>query len=229
MAGTIVEVEIPSEQFALEQTLQRLETVRFDIEQLVASKEDLILPFVWVRTGKRDEIEDAFGDDDTVDDFQLVAEFDDEYLYQLEWSTRIEVLVNILVKQKGTVLAASGKGDKWNLRLLFGDRDAITETNEYCVEKGIDLEVQNIKSLSGHEEGRFGLSQEQRDALQVASDRGYYSVPRETSAEELAEELGISHQALSERLRRAHDALVTNTVVLGHGPTASSTDGTAAD
>ena len=30
-------------------------------------------------------------------------------------------------------------------------------------------------------------------------------------------ELGVSHQALSERLRRTHETLVKNTVILGRG------------
>lgn len=81
MTGTIVEAQLPTEQFTLEQTLQRLETVQFDIEQLVATNHDRVLPFVWIGNGNRDEIEDSFEDDHTVDDFDLIAEFDDECLY----------------------------------------------------------------------------------------------------------------------------------------------------
>jgi predicted DNA binding protein len=73
---------------------------------------------------------------------------------------------------------------------------------------GIDFDVMNIHDLTGHSGSRVGLTDCQQMALQVAAERGYYTVPRETTADELAEEFGISHQALSERLRRAHGNLV---------------------
>ncbi|WP_227378576.1 helix-turn-helix domain-containing protein [Haladaptatus halobius] len=35
-----------------------------------------------------------------------------------------------------------------------------------------------------------------------------YSIPRDATANDLAEELGVTHQALSERLRRVHGNLI---------------------
>lgn len=37
---------------------------------------------------------------------------------------------------------------------------------------------------------------------------GYFHVPRETTVDELGEELGVSSQSVSERLRRAHHNLI---------------------
>ncbi len=51
------------------------------------------------------------------------------------------------------------------------------------------------------------LTEPQREAIAEAYRQGYYDVPREISLEELANELDISHQALSERLRRANRVL----------------------
>ncbi|MFC7008889.1 helix-turn-helix domain-containing protein [Halalkalicoccus salilacus] len=41
---------------------------------------------------------------------------------------------------------------------------------------------------------------------------GYYDVPRTVTLTELANKLDISHQALSERLRRAHANLIDRTI-----------------
>ena len=43
---------------------------------------------------------------------------------------------------------------------------------------------------------------------------GYYSLPRQISTQEIADEFGISDQAVSERLRRGITTLVTNTLLL---------------
>lgn len=52
------------------------------------------------------------------------------------------------------------------------------------------------------------LTGKQRTALELAVGRGYYRNPREVELETLAEELGISRQALSYRLRTAERKLL---------------------
>ncbi|WP_458191145.1 helix-turn-helix domain-containing protein [Haladaptatus sp. NG-WS-4] len=208
MAGTIVEVTFPAKQFALEHTLNTLETVTFEVEQIVATNPDSLMPFIWITTSYRSLLEEAFTADESVAEFQLIADFETEYLYQLEWVDHIEHLIRILVTEKATVLAARGHENTWHLRLLFADHDSVTRTHEYCQEHGIEFDIENIKEFNNQRSARFGLTKTQQNALQLAADRGYYSVPRESTTEELAEALNVCHQALSERLRRGHGTLV---------------------
>ncbi|WP_049970146.1 helix-turn-helix domain-containing protein [Haladaptatus cibarius] len=215
MTGTIAEVTFPADTFALQRTLQKLDTTRFDIEQVVAHSRNRLLPFVWAGTSDHEAVESALLTDDSVRNFQLIAEFDTECLYQLEWVTKIDALVQILVEEQGAILTATGKKDTWNLRILFGDHDALARTYEHCETRGIDLEINTIQEFTQKRPGQFGLTQSQRQTLQLAHDRGYYSVPREVSAKTLAGELGVTHQSLSERLRRGHENLVKNTLAGG--------------
>ncbi|WP_266082027.1 helix-turn-helix domain-containing protein [Haladaptatus caseinilyticus] len=217
MTGTIVEVTIPAEQFALEHTLGELETVTLEIKQMVATNRDSLMPFAWIETDERTAIEEALTNDESVADFQLIAELDTECLYQLEWVARIDHLIRILVEENGTVLAATGQDDTWHLRLLFADHDAVRNTTEYCENNGLDFTVNNILEFNTDHRNRFDLTETQQRALQLAAERGYYSVPRDSTADDLAEELGITHQALSERLRRAHGNLVDQVFVESTG------------
>lgn len=57
--------------------------------------------------------------------------------------------------------------------------------------------------------GQFGLSDAQYETLITAYELGYFQVPRETTVDELGEELGVSAQSVSERLRRGHEKLVS--------------------
>ena len=54
-----------------------------------------------------------------------------------------------------------------------------------------------------------GVVERPARALVAAFEAGYYNIPRDVTLEELADELGISHQALSERFRRAYEGLIT--------------------
>ncbi|MFC3960273.1 helix-turn-helix domain-containing protein [Halovivax cerinus] len=57
-----------------------------------------------------------------------------------------------------------------------------------------------------------GLTDEQREALRIAYERGYFEIPRRTSLDALADELDIAASSVSERLRRAQTQLVQETV-----------------
>lgn len=59
----------------------------------------------------------------------------------------------------------------------------------------------------------YGLTAPQREALLLAVHRGYYNIPRQCTTVELAEQLDISDQAVTERLRRAIVTLTTNTLL----------------
>lgn len=52
------------------------------------------------------------------------------------------------------------------------------------------------------------MTDDQREALEAALQKGYYAIPSEATMAEIASDLDISQQALSERLRRGHRALV---------------------
>jgi hypothetical protein len=54
----------------------------------------------------------------------------------------------------------------------------------------------------------YDLTPAQREALAMAVDRGYFSSPREVSLSELATELSISKQAVSQRIRRANEKVL---------------------
>lgn len=51
------------------------------------------------------------------------------------------------------------------------------------------------------------LTDKQREMMQTASDMGYFEVPREVGLAAVADEIGISSQAASERLRRGQHKL----------------------
>lgn len=62
-------------------------------------------------------------------------------------------------------------------------------------------------------EWRLRIHFDDRETLVAGFDRGLFSVPRKTDLSTLAGDMDVTHQALSERLRRAHGTLVGNTLV----------------
>ncbi|AGB37152.1 helix-turn-helix domain-containing protein [Natronococcus occultus] len=215
MGGTVAEIELSPAEFVLEETIDDIEGLECEGERIVANADGEVMPFLWVDAPDLEGIEAAFESDETVDNVQLLADVDGERLYQMDWVRRVDALVQMLVEEEGTVLSAAGDADGWQFRLLFPDRDSLSRTNDYCRSNGIRFTLHSVYSLEEGRQGRFGLTDDQQDTLEMAFERGYYQIPREADMMALAEEIDISHQALSERLRRAHRSLVQNTVVIG--------------
>jgi predicted DNA binding protein len=217
MSATIVEVELPTAEFALSETISELDNIEFEVERFVAQDADHIMPFVWVTGNDGDRIKAVLERDESVDNLELLSELDGEWLYRMDWITQIQAVIQILIEEEGSILAAFGDESGWQLRVLFSDRDSLSRTYEYCRESGLTLDIRSIYELEDGREGRFGITEEQQSTLEVAFKRDYFDVPRAITLTNLADEIGISHQALSERLRRGQKSVLKNTVIIGCG------------
>lgn len=120
---TILELELPIEEFALNKTLTTVSEAHIEIERVVADDSDRITPYIWVRTDDFDAFEAALDDDPTVKDVTELAETDDERSYQMTWIESIDLILQLLTDHEGTVTHAEGSADGWHLRVVFPDHD----------------------------------------------------------------------------------------------------------
>lgn len=201
--STIAEFRVPAAETALSATFEAIPAVRFELEATVSKT----LPSLWVSGVEYRAIENAFADDTTVEDFELVARSDDRLLYDVE-SSEAQDLYDQLLSSGGSLLEGHGCDGWWQYKMRFRTREALVETHERLEEDGITVDLSRVTDISRMTTGNSRLTPEQHEALTAAFERGYFQIPRQISMEELASELGISHQALSERLRRAYGTLV---------------------
>jgi hypothetical protein len=215
---TIVRGTVPADEFALNYTLSELPDIEIECERIVQSGEDAILPLLWVRNADPDEVESAFEADPTVRDVSCLSTFEEESLYRMSWVDHIDLLLQMLTNAEATVLDAYGRNGRWQLRVLYPSREHFSATHEFADEHHLRFDVKSIRDMEGEPAGRFGLTADQYRALVLASRRGFYDVPRESTLEDLADELDVSHQALSERLRRGMGSLVEDALLVGADP-----------
>ena len=212
--GTIVETVVPAEEFALRETSEALTDCTFRLERVVAQSTDRILPFIWVAGPDQETFENALAADSSVEAFELVTDLGDKWLYQMDWVDRIDTLVETTVEEEAILLEAEATDEVWKLKFLFLEREAIRRVEEHFESAGIPFDVRRIYDQREAALGARGLTEKQHRTLTAALERGYYAVPRETDAKDLASELGISHQALSEQLRRAHQRVVADSIAM---------------
>ncbi|WP_435176141.1 bacterio-opsin activator domain-containing protein [Halorussus sp. AFM4] len=214
--STIAQLGVPAEAFALRETLPEVPDVEVEAERVVAHDDGRVMPFVWAAGDDLDAFEDALADDPSVENERRLTELADGRFYQMEWVESVEVLLHSMTEHGAAVLKARGRDDRWHLRILFPDREAVSQTRDFSADRELGIDVEQIHELDRRDtQGQFGLTTQQYEAVTTALESGYYDVPRGTSARDLADELGISHQALSERLRRGHGTLVGNALTVG--------------
>ena len=215
--STIVELAVPAAEFALRRTLEATGDLAVEVERVVAYDPDHVMPYVWM-SGDESALEaadDALADDPSVDEAERLTDLDGERLYRMAWVDDVTVMLHLLTEERATVLAARVENDEWRFRVLCPEREAVSRTYESATEQGVSIEIRKLHRLEENRHGRVGLTDAQYETMVAALDCGYYEIPRETDMEALSDELDISHQALSERLRRAHRTLVEELVDVG--------------
>lgn len=206
--GIITDIRVPADSFPLGRILQAYPEVTIELERIVPLTDEII-PLFWVQSERDDVVEAALRDDPLVETITQLTRTPERILYAINWSPNINALMGTLLRLGVTVLSADGTATDWEFRLQFTDQDQLSRFQRACQEKGIPLDLRRLYNpVLPAEEGL--LSPEQTAALTMAYEHGYWNIPREITQSELANRLGISANALSERLRRGTNHLVAD-------------------
>lgn len=213
--SVIAEFTVPSKDFALHETLTAVPEIVVEIERVVATKEDRIMPYFWVYDGDQSRFEAALADDSSIQDPTRVDHVDDSVLYRAEWTENVESIIYAYTDIGATILRATAREKRWALKLRFDDHEELSEFDQYCRDNEIPFELDQLyeQTRPGSSE-QYGLTPKQRKTLVTALELGYYDVPQEETMADVAEALGISQQALSKRLHHGHKNLISNALTV---------------
>lgn len=216
------EFRVPADALVLDETLDALPEVVVELDSAVATG-DVVTPYLWVSGVALDEFEAAAAADPSVRDLRRLDEFADDPagLYLADWNDPGEPFVRACAEVGAVVLEAHGRDGAWEIHVRFDDAEALQAFQPLCSEADVGFDVERLSRTENPRPGkRFGLTTKQEEALVVAWEAGHFAFPREATLEEVAAELDITQQSLSDRMRRAFARLLANTVVAtSAGPT----------
>ena len=210
----IAELSIPAHEFELGRILAIEGDTTIELEEMVPLGETAV-PFFSLRAGSSDAFEESVRDHPSVDNLQKVSSSGDEVYYSLNWRHERDLVFEGFLETGATLLTATGHANNWEFELRFPDHAALSAFKEYCENAHVTLSVNRLYNpTKPGDTPWFGLTEVQRDTLMYAVEHGYYAIPREISTQALADEFGVSDQAVTERLRRATIALVENSLAV---------------
>jgi len=209
-------VEFGVDDAPLEVAIRRAPAMEVEMEHLAATDEIPLRAFFWSYGDQFDQFEAGLDEDDGVERWTCLETKPGRRLYRVTHPAKLPIvdLYHHAIEHDALIRSATITSDGYRARMFVPDRDALASWREACGTDGLSIDV---SALYGAEqtppERHHGLSDQQREALLIAGEEGYFSIPRETSLAGLAEQLGVSSQAASERLRRGMENLVDGALV----------------
>ncbi|ELZ16797.1 Bacterio-opsin activator HTH domain-containing protein [Haloterrigena salina JCM 13891] len=226
---TVVELDIPADRLAAARSFERVPELEYQIGGMIGDAP----PLVWLSGPDRETVRAALETDPSVD---VIASVTDEtttdrsstdaaadrerWLFRLAFGDRFKLFERIVAENDGAILEASGNAGSWSVTLLFHDRDSLSTCYSLFDQYDFGVDVTRLTGIDDLASAGTPLTETQYETIRAAHELGYFEVPRRITLKELAAELDVSHQALSERLRRCHAALVNAELTGGLRPTA---------
>ncbi|WP_408957160.1 helix-turn-helix domain-containing protein [Natrinema sp. 74] len=204
--STIADLRLPAADTALATAFERAPAATFELESSVSKTR----PSLWVAGVDRETAADAFAADPSVEVAELLVETESRLLYDVTFSEGASTnrLWDDLLADGGSLLEARATDGWWRVTVRYRDRDTLCNAYDRLIDRGVNADLRRVTDVTDADDHETRLTPEQQEALEAALEHGYFEIPRGISMEELAAELGISHQALSERFRRAYETLV---------------------
>ncbi|MWG35652.1 helix-turn-helix domain-containing protein [Halomarina oriensis] len=211
-------VEFVIQQPTLLDALRSVPSMRVEWEQTDTTANREVLQVFWAIGDDFEAFETALHGDPTVTAPRCLTEFSDRRLYQVEQvgEGRAQSIYPAIVEVGGVIQRCTATSEGWELQVRFPDNDALSHVHDICARHDLDFRLRRKyeEASDTTRSDTFGLTEKQHQMLTQAVEQGYYEVPRKIGLDQLGSELGISHQAASERLRRAVTILTENALSL---------------
>lgn len=153
--------------------------------------------------------EDRLDSIDCVDNWELVSETRDSYLYILEIEA-LEMPESMAQDHDELVgMCDPTVSDRGLLLSLVGSQETIRKVIRNFEQAGA---APGLEKLGEYESGKRTLdplTERQYEVLQTAYEMGFYDVPKEASISDVAAEIGLEGATVSEHLQRAERNLLS--------------------
>jgi predicted DNA binding protein len=200
--------QLDHEAIALSRAFERVPEMVIEAERIAAHSTEWTMPCLWASGTDFTSIDGAVSTDPSVERIVEETEFTEEKYYQIEWTDDVLDQITTYIDMGGSILSATATLDGWRLSIRFATRDQFDFFRETLSEQGYSYTLLELSEPDSPRLSSGGLTPRQREALITAMQHGYYRVPRKISSDELSEELGITHQTLSELLRRGTEKII---------------------
>jgi predicted DNA binding protein len=200
-------------EFPLASIFAEFPDTQIELDRVVPTN-DAIVPYFWIR-GVESELSFDSVSHPGVSEFTIIDSLNDEALIRIDWDFDYESVLTAIIRTDVELISAIGKDGRWTYEVRADDQQAVSAFQSYCQDHDIPITLSELHALSPmSSDGEYDVTEKQREAITLAYARGYFESPREATQDDIADELGISRQALASRLQRGVRRLVASTLIV---------------
>lgn len=211
LMAIVAEFTIPPEAIPGGKTLTDMPEVRIELERIVPAHESA-LPFFWMFGADSDEFLAEFRTEPNIEEIDVLADIERAALFRATW-TPDDAVIRGIRRLRATIMEATGTAEQWRFQVRADDRERLLDFQRIFRDQDIPVQLERIYDLSEVLDTDRPLTDEQRETLRVAYERGYFDRPRRVTQAELGEHFGVSSQAIATRLQRGTRNLVQKMLV----------------
>ena len=204
---------------ALRDTLEALPSVPVRVLRDAGTDPEHVASVFMFADIELSKLEKTLEEDRSVATTHPMPNYEGMQVFGIKFTSNTELLAPAVTAHEGFSLEAKRTDAEtgmhgWCERWLFSHREGLNAVWQEARDRGFQFDIRSINRFRPDGSAITGrLTEEQRETLLFAYDRGYFEEPRKTSLEELAEEMGLSSTAVGGRIRRGINELVEATVV----------------
>lgn len=199
--------------FPLSAIFEQLPDAKIELDRVIPT-EKAVIPYFWIYADDTENFTTDLSEDIGVEQVQIIDQVEDQILVRIDWNLDYESVLTGIVNTDVTLLSGMGNKKQWTFEVRAEEQEAVSEFQGYCKNNDIPIDLTQLHALSSLESGReYDLTDGQKKALILGYSRGHFDSPRKATQEDLAEELGITRQAVSSRLQRGIRRLVASTLI----------------
>jgi predicted DNA binding protein len=212
MSIVVVDMKIPCDHIDLGRVLCGETDARITVTQFIPIGESVV-PYLWAETAEPDTFEEQVRADEHVASLERLAGAEERYLYRIEWAQELDGLLTSFREHDLVVEQAVGTQDEWRFTFRGPNHENISSFANALEGHGITPTIESLRNIDSPDPDLLSMTDKQREAVELAFQQGYFSVPRETKLSELADQCNISRQSFSRRLTRGLGNLLEETAI----------------
>jgi hypothetical protein len=203
---------VEDSEFPLSAVFEHLSSVTIELDRVVPTTSAAI-PYFWIYTDNTTKLNTDLGDEIGISEVTMIDQVKETMLVRIDWNLDHESVLTAILNTDVTLLSGKGRGGQWVFTVRAQEQAEISSFQTYCRNHELSVELTQLHSVSPLKDGQeYNLTADQRIALELAYNRGYFESPRRATQEDLGDDLDITRQAVSSLLKRGIGQLIASTL-----------------
>lgn len=133
---------IDQPEFPLNAVFEELPDASIELDRVVPTK-DAAVPYFGIYSENVSELPADISDDEGVDKFRVIDEFEEQMLVRIDWNLDHESVLTVIVNTDVTLRSGLGDAENWTFEVRSSDQREVSAFQTYYQENDVPIDSLN--------------------------------------------------------------------------------------